>query len=73
MKTNTQYSDVILVLDISGSMSGDKLTRVKEDASKLIETLLSNDKNKAALITFEATSKIVDNLTNNKDNSNLQF
>ncbi len=27
-------------------MSGDKLTRVKEDASKLIETLLSNDKNK---------------------------
>jgi len=67
MKSNTQYSDVILVLDISGSMSGDKLTRVKEDASKLIETLLSNDKNKAALITFEATSKIVDNLTNNKD------
>lgn len=67
VKTANQYTDIIFVLDISGSMSGNKLNRVKTDATELVNSLLSNTNNRAALITFETTSQIVSNLTNNKD------
>ena len=67
VKTANQYTDIIFVLDISGSMSGNKLNKVKTDATELVNSLLSNTNNRAALITFETTSQIVSNLTNNKD------
>ena len=66
-KTANQYTDIILVLDISSSMSGNKLDRVKRDATELVNSLLSNTNNRAALITFDTTSRVVSNLTNNKD------
>jgi len=53
-----EYTDVLFVLDVSGSMYGDKLNRVKNDSVELVESLLSNNKNRAALITFETGSKI---------------
>ena len=59
--------DIIFVLDISGSMTGDKLTRVKEDAAELIDTLLSTEENRAALITFETGSTLVSDFTNDKE------
>ena len=43
------YTDIIFVLDVSGSMSKDKLNKVKSDASELVESLLSNPMNSAAL------------------------
>lgn len=67
LKTNNKYTDIIFVLDISGSMSGEKLERVKSDTTELIESLLSNSNNRAALITFDSTSSIISNLTNDKD------
>lgn len=65
--TNYSYTDVIFVLDTSGSMEGSKLERVKQDTSELLNSLLSNSKNQAALITFDSASNIVSELTNNKD------
>ena len=35
LMTNNQYTDIIFVLDISGSMSGDKLDRVKSDSKDI--------------------------------------
>ena len=67
LKTNNEATDIIFVLDISGSMSGDKLDRVKSDSTELVSTLLSDSKNRAALITFDTESTIVSGLTNNKD------
>ena len=69
--------DVILVVDISGSMSGDKLDRVKQDSSELVESLLSDAENRVGLITFGTESEIVSTLTNDKESmlehiSNLQ-
>ena len=69
--------DVILVVDISGSMSGDKLERVKQDSSELVEYLLSDAENRVGLITFDTESEIVSTLTNDKESmlehiSNLQ-
>lgn len=66
-KTNNEYTDIIFVLDISGSMEGDKLNRVKSDTTELINSLLSDDKNRAAIITFETESELLSGLTNEKE------
>ena len=67
LMTNNQYTDIIFVLDISGSMSGEKLDRVKNDSKELISSLLSNKNNRAALITFDTSSQIVSELTNDEE------
>ena len=65
LMTNNQYTNIIFVLDISGSMSGEKLDRVKSDSKELISSLLSNQNNRAALINFDTSSQIVSELTSN--------
>ena len=67
LMTNNQYTDIIFVLDISGSMSGEKLDRVKSDSKELISSLLSNQNNRAALITFDTESQMVSELTNDEE------
>ncbi len=67
VKTGGNLKDVIFVLDISGSMSGDKLQRVKEDTKELISYLLSNKNNKVSLITFDTTSTILSGFSNDED------
>ena len=67
LMANNQYTDIIFVLDISGSMSGEKLGRVKSDSKELISSLLSNKNNRAALITFDTESRIVSELTNDEE------
>ncbi len=67
LKTENPNTDVILVLDISGSMAGEKLDRVKKDSVDLLTALLSNDNNHAALITFDTESELVSGFTNDKD------
>lgn len=73
LKTSTRYTDVIFVLDISGSMSGNKLDRVKSDSIDLINILLSNTNNRAALITFDTTSTIISGLTNDVESLTNQI
>lgn len=67
MKTNNKYRDVLFVFDVSESMDGEKLNRVKADVTDLIDNLLSDDQNRAGLITFSESSKIVSSFTNKKD------
>ncbi len=59
--------DVILVIDISGSMEGEKLDRAKQDAIELTNYLLSDSCNRMALITFSTDSSIERYFTNNKE------
>ena len=65
-REDANYKDVILVMDISSSMSGDKLDRARSDAMELVDTLLSNQNNHVALITFDTISEIISGFTNNK-------
>ena len=67
LMTNNNYTDIIFVLDISGSMAGEKLDRVKSDSKELIQSLLSNQNNRAALITFDSSSQIVSDLTDDEE------
>lgn len=66
LKSNNTQRDVILVLDTSGSMAGDKLSRVKLDATELVENLLEDANDKVALITFNTSSQIDSGFTNDK-------
>ncbi|MDE5888679.1 MAG: VWA domain-containing protein, partial [Bacilli bacterium] len=67
IKTNDKDKDVILVLDISGSMYGEKIDKVKNDAIELTEYILSSPKNKISLITFDTTSEILSDFTTDKE------
>ena len=67
MKIGEHYKDVVLVLDRSGSMSGDKLEKVKSDSIELVEYLLSDSHNKVAIVTFDSTSNVLQTFTNDKN------
>lgn len=64
---NENYKDVLLVLDISGSMEGDKLAKVKSDSIGLVEYLLSNSNNKVGLIVYSDNAETKIDFTNNKN------
>ena len=66
-KVNDKKKDIILVLDVSGSMSGEKIDKVISDTKGLIDYVLSDSNNRVALITFDSTSTIISNFTNDKD------
>ena len=61
-KPNADYTDVILVLDTSASMVKDKIERLKSDVNELIDYTIPKG-NKIALITFNDTATIVNDLT----------
>lgn len=62
------YSDIILVIDNSGSMGGAKLNQVKADAIDLIGSVLSNTNNRIALVSFESTARKLSSFSNDKTN-----
>ena len=66
MKESSHAKDIIFVLDVSGSMEGDKLNQVKKDTTDLATAVLSNPKNRAALITFESSATLASGFTSNK-------
>lgn len=66
-ETNSKHKDIILVLDISGSMSGEKLEKVKNDSKGLVESILSDSNNRVALIVYDSNSEILSDFTNDKN------
>ena len=63
-----RYKDIILVIDISSSMEGEKLDKVKQDALELTEYILSDSNNGMALIVFDTSSEIKTGFINDKNN-----
>ena len=58
--------DIILALDISNSMQGEKIAKAKSDAKELIEEILRDSRNKIALIEYEDDAEILTEFTNSK-------
>lgn len=65
-KMKEHFEDILLVIDISGSMEGDKIDRVKSDSINLVEKILTNSSNRMGIITFSDESSMALDLTNNK-------
>ena len=72
-KIDSTNTDVILVLDVSGSMVGEKLAKVKSDSKDLIDNLFLNSKNRVGLITFSDDSEILSQITDQLDNVKSQI
>ena len=60
--------DIIFVLDVSDNMKKEKILGIKKELQNIINTLDSN--NQIALITYSDSSKIISNLTSNKEDLN---
>ncbi len=61
---DTRYKDVILIIDVSGSMAGNKIERAKRDALEVANSLLSDTHNRIALIFFTDVGFIKSQFTN---------
>jgi len=66
-KTSDKRYDVILVLDTSASMFGDKLSKLKEDSKELVKYILKDSYNRVGLISFQKTSNILSGFTNDEE------
>lgn len=58
-------NDIVLVIDNSGSMRGNKLAEAKAAANLFVQLLAINIENRIGLVVFNKTSAIQSNLTNN--------
>ena len=67
LMSKEEASDIIFVVDTSGSMEGDKLNRVKTDSTSFINDILSNANNRISLIEFNSYATIHTDFTNDKD------
>ena len=65
--TDGRYKDVILVIDMSGSMVDLRLSTAKKNAKELVDVLLDNEHNSVSLITFDTSSEIISGFTKNKE------
>ena len=63
IKENTN-TDTILIIDISDSMTGNKMDKVKQDSIDLIQKTLQDNNNKIGIIEFNDNASIVSNLSN---------
>ena len=61
VKNKTTYTDLIFVVDISGSMSGTKIQLVKDTLNYIVDHTIEEDK--VALITFHSRASLVLGLT----------
>ena len=61
-----KYKDVILVLDTSGSMDGEKLDKLKSDTIEFVDVLLENSHNSVSLIQYSSLSNILSDFTDDK-------
>ena len=59
--------DIIMVIDNSGSMAGEKMAQVKTDASDLASSVLSDSNNKMSLIVFNTEATVLSAFTNEKN------
>ena len=68
-RDNIKTSDIVLVIDRSGSMNGNRLTKAKNAAKQFVNTLLTQDSNtRIALVSFAGNVSS----TNFKDYGNKQ-
>ena len=60
--------DLILVIDTSGSMDGDRIERTKESAKKVVSCMKENDR--CALVGFEGSAYLVNDFTSDSEELN---
>ncbi len=76
LKTIKKYStedikfDVVMLIDVSTSMKGNKFERLKESAKKYFDEVLTDTENRVGIVEFHTYATVLENLTNNKETLN---
>ncbi|MBE7016309.1 MAG: VWA domain-containing protein, partial [Ruminococcaceae bacterium] len=66
--TTVKTRDIVLVLDVSGSMGGSKLNNTKTASKMFVDQILDNSHStKIALVTYDTSVRTVMELTDDKD------
>ena len=65
-RTTSDERDVVLVLDMSGSMAGDKLKQTKEASIKFINTVLREDAS-IAIVTYDGSARVLSDFSMNAE------
>lgn len=65
-RTTSGERDVVLCLDMSGSMAGDKLQQTKEAAIKFINTVLQEDAS-IAIVTYDGSARVLSDFSVNEE------
>lgn len=63
--TEKHYFDIAFVIDVSGSMSGTRITKAKEAINSFIDSMQGNDE--AAVIAFNSNAVLCSDFSNDKD------
>jgi len=69
LKDTSDERDVVLVMDVSGSMNGTKLSETKNAASKFIDTVLATDAS-ISLVTYSNGANIIEDFSKEKTKLN---
>ena len=65
-KDDERPKDILIVLDNSGSMLGRRLEQAKQDITSLVTTLMTERDARFGLVTFNSTSTLVHDLTDDR-------
>ena len=65
-RTTSGERDVVLCLDMSGSMAGDKLQQTKEASIKFINTVLQEDAS-IAIVTYDDSARVLSDFSTNAE------
>lgn len=63
---SSNMRDIVLVLDVSGSMSGESMVETKKASINFIDTILDEDAN-IGIVTYENSASVVSDFSRNKD------
>ena len=63
---NTEQYDIVMVIDNSASMDGQKLIQVKTDAARLVQSLLTDNRNRISIVSFSTDATIRTGFTNDQ-------
>ncbi|MBR1937047.1 MAG: VWA domain-containing protein [Bacilli bacterium] len=63
--SSNHKKDIILIIDNSGSMNGEKLDQVKNDSRELVSSLLSDSNNRVSIISFNSMATLLSEFSNN--------
>ena len=63
----TNNKDLLIVIDVSGSMRGKKLDRAKADAIDVVNKVLQNPNSRVALVSFSSATLLKKDFTNDKE------
>ncbi len=69
-RTNLKNYDVVLTLDVSTSMAGEKFTKLKENTHKYINEILKTEGNRVAIVEYHSTASVLTGFTNDADKLN---